>query len=83
MVTILGFLLFFGISATTLWLFNEYLWRSQVLDDFDAFPEQHWFNQSETWEDIQVPGEENPNASCRATLPSLTIHGTAETAENR
>jgi hypothetical protein len=66
MVTILGLLLFFGITATILWLFHEALWRADDLDKFDLHLEQHSLDRSKGKEEDKEPGSDRQNPPVKA-----------------
>ena len=81
MVTILGLTLFFGITATILWLFHEALWRSHDLGESKPRLEQRKLDisQGRAIDHLKCGGSPGP-ASPSVSSPHHSIHGTTDLA---
>jgi hypothetical protein len=83
MATILGILLFFGITITIFWLFNEFLWRSHDLEEFESDIERRSNDQTSKPGNDQPLYAESPGSTCQnITPPNFTIHGPTDVTEN-
>ena len=84
MVNILGLLLFFGLTATVLWLFHEALWRADDPGEFRSHPERGVKERRGRPENDQ--GECSPNSNLPrggGSPPDLTTGGTTDLADHR
>jgi hypothetical protein len=84
MVTILGLLLFFGITATILWLFHEALWRADDLDIFELHLEQRSLDRSKGKEGHKEQGLDRQKPAGQSVRPArLKMDGAKDVTKNR
>lgn len=84
MVTILGLLLFFGITATILWLFHEALWRADDLDKFESCLEQRSLDRSKGKEEDKEQGLDRQKPAGQSVRPArVKMDSAKDVSKNR